>query len=151
KPSSDSVDALDVPHDPGALGLLGLHHACAGRERHLAELACESANAGDLLAADHHERDHDAGKGGDVHALELERRCFHGWTVRRGPAVSSPGRGNFSDQVAGPKRSVIRSAFASAWASTLVALLSLLKAPFVAWLKSAKSAPSMIDPLIMPV
>ncbi len=32
-----------------------------------------------------------------------------------------------------------------------MARLSLLKAPFVAWLKSAKSAPSMIDPLIMPV
>ena len=37
--SSDRVDALDVPHDPGALGLLGLHHARARRERHLAELA----------------------------------------------------------------------------------------------------------------
>jgi hypothetical protein len=36
---SDRFDALDVPHDPGALGLLRLHHACAGRERHLAELA----------------------------------------------------------------------------------------------------------------
>jgi hypothetical protein len=36
---SDRFDALDVPHDPGALGLLRLHHACAGWERHLAELA----------------------------------------------------------------------------------------------------------------
>jgi hypothetical protein len=37
--SSDRVDALDVPHDPGALGLLRLHHACARWERHVAELA----------------------------------------------------------------------------------------------------------------
>ncbi len=37
--SSDRFDALDVPHDPGALGLLRLHDARAGRERHLAELA----------------------------------------------------------------------------------------------------------------
>ncbi len=46
---------------------------------------------------------------------------------------------------------MIRSAFASARASTLVARPSLLKAAFVARLKSAKSAPSMIAPLIMPV
>ena len=58
---------------------------------------------------------------GDVHALESDRRCFHVRTVRRCPAVSSPGSGNSSDQVAGPNRFVIRSAFASAWASTLVA------------------------------
>src|SRR6478735_8723070 len=36
---SDRFDALDVPHDPGALGLLRLHHPRAGWERHLAELA----------------------------------------------------------------------------------------------------------------
>src|SRR6478672_883384 len=35
---SDRFDALDVPHDPGALGLLRLHHPRAGWERHLAEL-----------------------------------------------------------------------------------------------------------------
>src|SRR5436190_9022291 len=35
----DRVHAFDVPHDPRALGLLGLNDARTRRERHLAELA----------------------------------------------------------------------------------------------------------------
>src|SRR5438105_721764 len=54
----DRVDLLDVPHDPGALRALRLHHAGGGRQRHLAELAGHAPHLADRLALDGRERHH---------------------------------------------------------------------------------------------